>query len=470
MKIRIGLETHVQLKSASKLFCGCMNMINLQKEAEPNTLTCPTCLGLPGSKPRLNEAILKAAIKAALALNCKISEEIFFSRKTYFYPDMSKNFQITQYEAPLALKGYIQINVKNKKKKIFIRRVQIEEDPAKLSHIKDLEKSWVFVDYNRAGVPLIEIVTEPDFESIEEVRQYLQKLTMILEYLDLYESYSSAVIKSDVNVSIDKNERVEIKNITGVKEIEKALNYEIVRQEHLARLKIKIKRETLMWDTESKSTKPLREKETEADYGYIFEPDLTQISLQNTAVIKKEIPELPDVQLKRIMNKYKISEKLAESIVSERELVQLFENILKSVKPKIAASWIAGPLKKTLNWNQLVWKNTKLEAKWIIELLKLFEKEKFSDYTTEMILRKMVEERRNAPFIIKKYKFEKIEGEEIELTIKKILEKNKQAIVDYKNGKEKALHFLIGQCVRESKGKISAEEAKKIILGALVAQ
>ena len=237
MSIMIGLETHVQLNSKSKIFCGCANPVTVEgkNSIKPNTLTCPTCLGMPGSKPRMNAKIIDSAIKAALALNCKIAGEIYFSRKTYFYPDMSKNFQTTQYEIPLAEEGMIELNIAGKKKKIRIRRVHIEEDPAKLVHQSSPTGGYTLVDYNRAGTPLIEVVTEPDFTSPEEARLYLQKIGQIFDYLGIYDFASEASLKSDGNLSIDGGKRVEVKNITGTKEIEKALNYEAIRQRNVVR-------------------------------------------------------------------------------------------------------------------------------------------------------------------------------------------------------------------------------------------
>ena len=212
MKTKIGLETHVQLNSRSKIFCGCRNPVNIDMEPEPNTLTCPACLGLPGSKPRTNESVVDMALKVAVVLNCDVNREFFFSRKTYFYPDMNKNYQISQYEVPVCSDGKVDILVNGRSKVINIRRVHMEEDPARLVHIGGLGGKHTLIDYNRAGIPLIEVVTDPDFSSAEETRIFLQKLIMILEYLGVYDSVSKAVVKSDANISIDGGERIEVKN------------------------------------------------------------------------------------------------------------------------------------------------------------------------------------------------------------------------------------------------------------------
>ena len=466
MKIKIGLETHVQLNSKSKLFCGCKNPVNLKEEAEPNSLTCPICLGFPGSKPVLNKRVVELAAKAALAFGCKIPKEMFFSRKTYFYPDMSKDFQITQYEVPLGLDGKLTFDLNNKKKTIRIKRIHIEEDPAQVIHVGGIGGKYVLVDYNRAGTPLVEIVTEPDFESPEEARLYLSKLTMILEYLGMYDSTTQAVLKSDANISLNpeglEGTRVEIKNITGTKEVEDALKYEIIRQKNLISKGAQIRRETRTWNPEIGTTHEMRGKEEEAEYGYIFEPDLTKIELKKEFLdsIKKEIPELPDEKFERFVKQYKIHQKLAESLVSEKDIAELFENISKKIKPEIAASFLAGDLKKTLNWNNLKYKTSGLKDEWIFELLEEFQKGKITDKNTEQSIRKMIEEKKSAKEIIKKYNLAKTEID-LELVLKKVLDANKQAVDDFKKGEKKALEFLVGQVMRETRGQVDATEIRK---------
>ncbi|MEM5812551.1 MAG: Asp-tRNA(Asn)/Glu-tRNA(Gln) amidotransferase subunit GatB [Candidatus Aenigmatarchaeota archaeon] len=468
-KVKIGLETHVQLNTQSKMFCGCRNPVNLSEEPEPNTVTCETCLGLPGSKPRANEAVVHSAIKVALALNCRIAKETYFSRKTYFYPDMSKNFQISQYEIPLATGGWMDISLDGKVKRIRLKRLHMEEDPAKLIHIGGIGGKYVLVDYNRSGIPLIEIVTEPDFESPEEARAFLNKLSMVLEYLGVYDSNSKAVFKSDANISIKGGERVEIKNITGTKEIENALKYEIIRQSNLLKKGEAVSQSTRMWNPEIQATQALREKETEEDYGYIFEPDLTSIEIANEWIgkAKAQIPELPDQKYQRFLEKYEISEKLAESLVSELDIANLFEEVAKKIQPKLAASWIAGYLKKTLNYNGIRWKDSGLKEGWIVSLLKMFESGELTDRNAELVIRKVVEDRLPPEVVMERHKIpRKVLGvsDEIEQKIMSVLEKNKKAVNDYKSGEEKALHFLIGLCIKETGGSVDAQEIRKVIL------
>ncbi len=466
MKVKIGLETHVQLNTKSKIFCGCRNPVNLEEEPKPNTLTCETCLGMPGSKPRTNRGVVDSVLRLALALKCRIEPETFFSRKTYFYPDMSKNFQITQYEVPIARHGSVSIRIGAKTKRIRITRAHMEEDPAKLVHVGGLGGKHTLVDYNRSGIPLVEIVTDPDFSSPEEARMFLQRLAGILEYLGLYDPLSRAVFKSDANVSIEGGARIEVKNITGTKEIEQALKFEIVRQANMLKRGAKVRRETRAWNPDTGSTQSLRGKEEEEEYGYIFEPDLTRIEISRQQIEKarRSLPELPDEKRARYVRESKIPEKLAESIVAEPDIARFYEEVSRRTSPKLAASWIAGPLKKTLNWNSLRLSQTKIKPEWFVKLLSMFGHGKITDRNAEMVIRKMVDEGLEPMAIIKKHGLGKVgDRSEMKMIIDSIIKKNKPAVDDYKAGGKKALHFLVGQVVRESKGTIDPKEARKLI-------
>jgi aspartyl-tRNA(Asn)/glutamyl-tRNA(Gln) amidotransferase subunit B len=443
MKVKIGLETHVQLNTQSKAFCGCRNPVNLPEEPEPNTLVCDTCL--------------------------KITKETFFSRKTYFYPDMSKNFQITQYEIPLSESGQVILEQKTKQK-VRIRRVHMEEDPSKIVHVGGLGGKYTLLDYNRAGIPLIEIVTEPDFSSPEEARMFLTKLTTILEYLGVYDSTSKAVFKSDANISLAGGKRVEVKNITGTKEIEQALKFEIFRQQNILRRGGKIDQSTRTWDPETKTTRELRAKETEEDYGYIFEPDLTMIEIGQEKIekMKVSLPELPDEKYVRFIKKYKLEPKIAEALVSELDLASLFEQVVLKVKPHLASTWIAGYLKKTLNYNELRFRDSGLKREWIISLLKMVEKESITDRNAELVIRKMVEDRKDPETVMRKHgigkKLKKVLTDDISLKIESIIKNNPKAVQDYKSGENKALHFLVGLAMKETRGQVDANDIRKLIL------
>jgi aspartyl-tRNA(Asn)/glutamyl-tRNA(Gln) amidotransferase subunit B len=466
MRVKIGLESHVQLNTRSKIFCGCLNPVNLDDEHEPNTLTCPTCLGMPGSKPRFNGEVVGMAMKVGLALNCGIAKETFFSRKTYFYPDLAKNFQITQFEVPLARQGRIRIMVDGLSKKIGITRVHMEEDPAKLIHIGGLGGKHALVDYNRSGIPLVEIVTAPDLRSPKEARLFLQRLASILEYLGLYDPGSRAVFKTDANVSIAGGARIEIKNITGTKEIEQALKYEIVRQANMLKRGIRAKKETRAWNPVTGSTQSLRGKEGEEEYGYIFEPDLTRIEIGSKMVeaARKRLPELPDEKLARYVKAFGLQAKLAESLVSDPQVARFFELVSRKTDPRLAASWIAGPLKKTLNFYSVRLSQTRIKPEWVIRLLRIFREGKITDRNAELVIRKMVEEGRGPEDIISKHGFGKVgRRSEIEAVIRKVIDGNQAAVKDYRAGSEKALHFLVGQVMRESRGKIDPKEARKLL-------
>lgn len=464
MTIKIGLETHVQLNSKSKIFCGCRNPVNMAEEPEPNTLLCETCLGLPGSKPRANRAVVEMALKVAVALDCAIAKETFFSRKTYFYPDMSKNFQITQYEVPIAKDGHVTASGR----RVRIRRVHMEEDPSKIVHVGGLGGRYTLLDYNRAGIPLIEIVTEPDFSSPAEARAFLQKLASVLEYLGVYDSSSKAVIKSDANISLSGGERIEVKNITGTREIEQALNYEITRQRSVINRGGKIVQATRMWNPDTGTTKEMRTKETEEDYGYIMEPDLTKIdSLDGLAKkLKANLPELPDQKRERFVKRFHLSAKMAESLVSDRDIAELFEFVAKKSNPKVAGTWIGVYLLKTLNWHGLRFRDSKLRKEWIAELIRMFEAGKLTDRNAEIGMRKMVEDRKPARDIVAKYKLEKTKLD-MDKIIGDVLKKNHKALDDYKSGEEKALHFLVGLVMKETRGQVDATEIRKALLNQL---
>lgn len=469
VKMRIGLETHVQLNSATKMFCGCRNPVTLKRDAPPNTVVCPTCIGLPGSKPQANKKAVELALAVSIALGCKVAGRTFFSRKTYFYPDMAKNYQISQYESPIAREGVLRVGAGGVKKAVRIRRIQMEEDPAKLVHVGGAseEEKYVLVDYNRSGIPLVEIVTEPDFDSPAEARAYLQKLAIILEYLGVYSAASEASIKTDANISISGGGRVEIKNITGTKEIERALGFEYMRQKNAMARGARIEQETRAWDDVSGVTRSMRKKETEEEYGYIFEPDLSKIVISDS--LKKKIlgkiPELPDAKMRRFVKQYKISDAAAESIVSSLDIAGLFERGAKAVSVGVAASWISERLLKTLNYNKLAWRDCGLKAEWVIDLLKSFEAGKYSDDVAERILWKMIEDRQPPEIVAKRHGFAAIDRTlDVDKIISGILEKNPKAVEDYKKGEEKALNFLVGQLMRETKGAVDAKAARERVL------
>lgn len=460
-EVIIGLETHVQLNTNTKMFCGC-SIKNIPEE--PNTRCCPICLGMPGSKPRVNKASIEAGIKIALALGCELAPETFFSRKTYFYPDMSKNFQITQYEIPLAKGGKLEItDAEGKRKVINIERINLEEDPAKLQHVGGsiTTANYVLIDYNRSGIPLCEIVTKPDFSSSKEVRVFLKRLSTMLEYLGVFVKGEMS-LKTDVNISLSGHERVEIKNISSFGDIEKAIEYEIVRQRDFIRRGEKIVRETMTWDPDSRSTKTLRKKEFEEDYGYIFEPDLTKIEIKKELIdtLKESLPELPHQKFERYKRDFNISSELALAITSDLELAQFYEEITKEVEPKFAATWMS-ILKKTLFYNDLELRETKLTVKIFVELLKLVQKGNITDSGGEMILRGIIIKPEDFESLVKDYS--RMDIENIGDIINEILKENEKAVKEYRKGEVKALDFLVGQVIKRIGKRIDAKKVRETI-------
>lgn len=463
-EVKIGLETHVQLNTNTKLFCGCPN----EEADEPNTHVCETCLGHPGSKPQLNEEVINQAIEASEALNCEVNEDIFFSRKTYFYPDMSKNYQITQYEVPVGQNGDKEIKVGDEKKEIGITRLHIEEDPAKMKHVGgDISDSdYSKVDYNRAGTPLLEIVTDPDFKSPKEARAYLQQLAQMLQYLNLYHPESNYSIKSDANISIDGGQRVEVKNITGTSEVEKALSYEISRQKQLKKRGREVTQQTRSFNSGMGATEAMRQKETEADYGYIFDPDLTRQELDEElrTEIRKSLPELPQEKFERFQEEYGLKDKLVESLVTESELADDFEELAENFDADLVASWMTGDLKKVLNYNELTYRESGLKIQDINYMLELIEQDEISDRNAEMLLRKIIDEEEDPEQIVESEDLLKAEEDEISEFVESAIEDNPEAVEDYNSGDEGAINFLVGQVMQKSQGKADPKTSRKKLL------
>ncbi len=451
----IGLEIHASLNTKTKLFCSCPNKGN----EEPNTRTCDTCVGLPGSKPVLNKKALEYALKLCLALDCKISEEVIFSRKNYFYPDMGKNYQITQYEIPLGIGGHIELS---SGKKIRLIRVHIEEDPGALVH----QGSTVLVDYNRSGTPLCEIVTEPDLTSPEEAREFLKRLLTILQYLKIFDT-KTGIIKADANVNIKPYERVEIKNINGFKDIEKAITYELQRQKELIKEGKPItKRETRGWDSEKGITLFQRSKEEEADYGYIIEPDLvpTELSKEIIEKTKKELPELPREKSLRYQKEYKLKKEDAEVIANDYELTQLLESAVSShVNPIFAAEWIKREVTRVLNYNKKELYETFI-TKNLLAVLELIENNKITRQTGQRLMEFLVEKDVNIKDYVKSQGLETVsDTKELEEICKRVLKENPQVVKEFLEGNEKAFNFVVGQVMRFSKGKADPKTVNELL-------
>jgi aspartyl-tRNA(Asn)/glutamyl-tRNA(Gln) amidotransferase subunit B len=457
--VMVGMEVHVELDTESKLFCSCSTTAEI-----PNSATCEVCLGHPGSKPVVNKKAIDYALKLALALNCKISPELIFSRKSYFYPDMSKNYQITQYEIPLGKEGSIKIG----EKEIGIIRVHLEEDPASLVHKGSMETSpYVLVDYNRSGRPLCEIVTKPDIGSAEEARDFMKKLITILRYLKIFD-IKKCIIKADVNVSVAEsgNTKVEIKNVSGFKEIENAVKYEVERQKREVKEGKKIKQETRGWNPETGSTFFLRSKETEDDYGYIFDPDLVVIDIKKESIekAKKEMPELPSEKAKKFVKLHKLKPEDAEILSAEIILADLFEKLAAEINPLAAAKWLRRELPRIAHYNKKELEELDIDERHIIELLAMVEKGEITEAVAKKILEKMLLKTFSPKEYVKKEKLAMVGGaSELKKLCEEAVKENPTVVDDYKKGRLEALNFLVGQVMRKTKGTANPVELKEII-------
>ncbi|MDD3159725.1 MAG: Asp-tRNA(Asn)/Glu-tRNA(Gln) amidotransferase subunit GatB [Candidatus ainarchaeum sp.] len=447
-KVMIGLEIHAYLDTKSKLFCSCPTNVN---ESKPNSLCCPVCLGHPGSKPVLNEKAVELGTKVGLALNCKINQDFFFSRKTYFYPDMSANYQITQYEIPLAGKGFVELG----DKKITIRRAHLEIDPAALIHPSGMGQSnYVLIDYNRSGLPLIEIVTEPDLTTPDEAREFLITLENILSYLLVLKPETT--LKADCNISINGGNRVEIKNISGFANAKKALTYEIKRQINETKLGKTIEQHTRAYNQETNTTIPLRKKETEEDYGYIFDPDLVKVNLTDEYLnkIKSSMPELPKEKIVRFIKEYNLSEYDAKVLCSDFELSNLFETIVKKgASPKITNQILTREFLSILNHDSLNFNQVKINETDIFDLVKLIESEKVSDKNVKESMINYISGDKTSPkSYLEKNNLLVDTTIDLDSIVISVIDANPKAKEDYKNGNEKTLNFLAGQIMRQTKG------------------
>ncbi len=461
--IVIGLEIHIELDTKTKLFCGCKR--KREEDEEPNTRVCPACLGHPGAKPRLNKKAVEHAIRLALATKSEISPELVFSRKSYFYPDLAKNYQISQYELPLASNGVIELS---SGKEINITRIHMEEDPASLIHPKGMGKSnYVLVDYNRSGDPLCEMVTEPEIESPAEAREFMKQLHTLLKYLKIFD-INNCLIKADANISIKESgyKRAEIKNITGFKEIERAINYEVERQKEEVKEGKRLFQETRAWDAFAGITRPMRKKETEDDYGYIIEPDLVKTNITDDIVekIKEELPELPNEKAQKYIKEFSLDPTDAKVISSSYEMALMFEDIIKEVDPVLAAKWLRRELTKVMNYQKIDFDELKITTRHLKDLLSLLQNKKITENVAQNILEKLSEETFDVKEYVKEEGLEAVSDKsELEKYCNEAINEAQKAVEDYKSGNEKSLNFIVGLVMKKTRGKASPNEVKEII-------
>ena len=468
-EIVIGLEVHSELSTKTKIFCSCPTEFG----GEPNTHCCPICMAMPGTLPVLNERVVEYAIKAGLATNCEIAGVSKNDRKNYFYPDLPKAYQISQYDMPLCEHGYVEIEVGGEKKKIRLTRIHIEEDAGKLNH--DDYGRGSLVDLNRAGVPLIEIVSEPDLRSSEEVDLYLKKLKSILEYIEVSDcKMQEGSLRADVNVSVRKKgtkefgTRTEMKNMNSFRSITRAIDYEAERQIEVLEAGGKIDQETLRWDDVSGKTFPMRDKEDAQDYRYFPDPDLVtiRISEEMKENIRKSLPEMPESRKKRYIEEYKLPEYDSNILISSKYFSDLFEGATKICNnPKAVSNWIMTDITKELNEKELEPSDIPFTAEQLGNLVVLIDKGTISSSIAKKVLDEMFANPRDPQKIIEEKGWIQISDEgAIKEVVLKILEANPDSVADFKAGKDKAVGFLVGQAMKETKGKANPQMLNKMFL------
>ena len=468
----IGLEIHSELKTRTKIFCGCATKFG----ADQNTHTCPVCLGLPGVLPVVNKKVVEFAIKAGLATNCTINTYSKFDRKNYYYPDLPKNFQTSQYDLPIAEHGFVDIIVDGNKKRIRLTRIHMEEDAGKLVHsgatIKDSDSSNV--DYNRTGVPLIEIVSEPDMRSAAEARAYMEKIKSILEYIDVSNCrMEEGNLRADINVSLRPvgeeklGTRTEMKNINSFKSLEDAINYEIERQAEVLDDGGKIVQETRTWDPVRGITLSMRSKEEAHDYRYMPEPDLPPIvtTPEEIEAFRKSLPELPDAKKDRLMEKFGLSEYDANILTSTRAMADYFDRVVElGSDPKTAANWIMGDLSKNLNAENLTIDQSPVEAERLAKMISLVANGTISGKIAKSLFVEMWKSKDDPEKIVKDKGMVQItDTSAIEKIIDEVIEKNPKPVEEFKAGKKKAIGALVGQVMKLSKGKANPQLVNKIL-------
>lgn len=458
----IGLEVHAELKTKTKIFCSCSTEFG----STPNTHVCPVCLGMPGALPVLNKQVVDFAIKTGLSLNCEIQKTNKFDRKNYFYPDLAKNYQISQLYQPICLGGHIDICVDGEHKTIGVTRIHMEEDAGKLIHsgasISTSDSSAV--DYNRAGVPLLEIVSEPDMRSAEEARAYMENLKAILEYIDVCDcKMQEGSLRCDANVSImpegakEFGTRAEIKNLNSFRSLVRAIEYEVERQKEILEDGGHVVQETRTWDEANGITLSMRSKEEAHDYRYFPEPDLVPVELTDAWIdgIKAELPELPAERQNRLMEEFGLSEYDSSLIVSSKAMAEYFDEAVKTSKDaKGVANWLLGDVSAYLNNEGISIGEFKVSPANLAELVNLTKEGVLSSKLAKKVFAEMLKEDEAPKVLVKKLGLEQVSDEGAILKfVEEVIAENPQAVADFKAGKQKAIGSLVGQIMKKSKGK-----------------
>jgi aspartyl-tRNA(Asn)/glutamyl-tRNA(Gln) amidotransferase subunit B len=466
MKAKIGLEVHIQLKTKTKIFCGCKVTFG----EESNKHVCPICLGYPGVLPVLNDKVIYLAILAGLALNCEIAEETKFDRKNYFYPDSPKNYQITQYDKPICSSGFLEIILRDKVKKIEIKRIHIEEESGKLIHqFEDIMKAeYSLVDYNRSGIPLLEIVTEPDISNSEEAKEFLLTLKTILEYLNISDcNLEQGGMRVDVNVSVgDGNisvNKVEIKNLNSLKSIGDAIDFEIERQSNIFKLGGKVVSETRLWHPSQKMTISMRSKERSSDYRYFTEPDIPPLFIDKKIIddLRDEIGTLPNARKKEYIEKYNLSYDDASVIAFNIKLAKFFEEACKLYDEtyndknyKKITNWLVQDVMKVLKEKDISIDESKLKPKDVIKIIEVIEEEEITGKIAKGLIEEIVMEGKDINSLIKGKGIEQMKDRHrIGDIIDKVLNAYPDEVKKYKAGKRTLIGFFVGEVMNETKGK-----------------
>ena len=454
----IGLEVHAQLKTRTKIFCNCSTEFG----KSPNANTCPVCTGMPGVLPVLNRKAVTFAIKAALATNCKIARESRFDRKNYFYPDLPKGYQISQFAAPIAEHGHLDIETSAGEKTIGITRIHMEEDAGKLIHDPHRAKSKV--DLNRTGVPLIEIVSEPDLRSAEEAGAYLRKLHAILKYIDVCDgNMEQGSFRCDANISLrpvgqeEFGTRTELKNLNSFKNVEKAIRFEVERQTYVLEAGDKVIQETRLWDPDRNKTASMRGKEEAHDYRYFPDPDLVPLIVENDWIqsVEKEMPELPDEKKARFVKAYNLSEYDADVLTAGIDMANFFEETIRPLENiKQAANWTMTTLMGMLNAKGLDITESPVSAQAFSELLSLIEKGNINANAAKAVFEEMTETGKDPAAIVKEKGLEQVSDQsELEGLVDEVIQENPDEAEAYRNGKTKLFSFFMGQIMKKTRGK-----------------
>lgn len=466
----IGLEIHSELMTETKMFCSCPNEFG----GEANSHCCPTCMGLPGSMPQINKNVLEYGVRAGLAFNSEINKETRMDRKHYHYVDLTKGFQTSQDDNPLCLGGYVEIEVDGEEKTIELERIHIEEDTGKLNHSGEEE---TLIDYNRAGVPLIEIVTRPDMNSAEEARLFLETLRSRLKYIEVSDGkMEQGSLRCDVNINIvneetgERSNISEIKNLNSFRAVVRSIEVEEKRHRELLEKGGNTLSDTRRWDETIGETVSMREKE-DADYRFIPDADIALINIDNDWIqeINKNLPELPNDKKERFMSEYGLSEYDSEILIQSRELAEFYEETVEHIEDyELVSNWIIGDVLRRLNEEVIELHETPLTSKYLADLLKMVKEDKISNNIGKKVLRKIFEEGKDPVTIVEEEGLIQIsdEGALLEM-INEVLEENPQSIEDFKAGKDRALGYLVGQVMRISKGKANPQLVNQKLTGIL---